>query len=91
MDGPYEDELGRRVRDVAEDVEEVEFHGAARCMQRLHSASDGRGDVRSGVWPAACRVPRAACACLDAELSWPRGRSNSILCLGSRALAQAQA
>lgn len=28
VDGPYQDELGRRVGDIAEDVKEVELHGA---------------------------------------------------------------
>lgn len=28
MNGPYQDELGRRVRDIAEDMEKIKFHAS---------------------------------------------------------------
>ena len=38
MDGPYEDELRRCVRDIAKNVEEIELHDAM-----LHDGCTARG------------------------------------------------
>ena len=50
--GPYQYELRRRVRDIAEDVEEVELHHA-RCMQPLSLWLRRRRRLHSAR-PAAC-------------------------------------
>lgn len=39
VDGPYQDQLRRRVRDIAEDVEEIETHRSAAWWEHSVAAS----------------------------------------------------
>lgn len=55
VDGPYEDQLGRRVRHVAEDVEEVELH-------RAPCRGGARAAVFAGITAAVAAVAAAAAA-----------------------------
>lgn len=62
VDRPYQDELRRRMRDIAQDVEEVELH-VVGGMRRLHSA-------RPAAW---CRVRVSRCGAVHV-----RGSASSV-------------